>query len=165
MVICKYSLSVFNFVFQKCWHHGCVHAPSGCQMPIDFFAFRGCENWAWSTHCKYNFFIDLCKKSSLQNFCASLRCLVIERLLRKNSTLSLEKAVFKHKQWWAKMDLNFLIFSLFIMEVFFIFVVCCKDGGLYNRLYLCLYDLVADLVRLANGDSIAKYELNLEILV
>ena len=63
------------------------------------------------------------------------------------------------------MDLNFLIFSLFIMEVFFIFVVCCKDGGLYNRLYLCLYDLVADLVRLANGDSIAKYELNLEILV
>ena len=51
------------------------------------------------------------------------------------------------------------------MEVFFIFVVCCKDGGLYNRLYLCLYDLVADLVRLANGDSIAKYELNLEILV
>ncbi|PFX19137.1 hypothetical protein AWC38_SpisGene16452 [Stylophora pistillata] len=32
------------------------------------------------------------------------------------------------------------------------------DGGLYNRLYLCLYDLVADLVRLANGDSIAKYQ-------
>ncbi|XP_073227424.1 uncharacterized protein [Porites lutea] len=32
------------------------------------------------------------------------------------------------------------------------------DGGLYNRLYLCLYDLVADLVRLANGDSISKYQ-------
>lgn len=31
-------------------------------------------------------------------------------------------------------------------------------GGLYNRLYLCLYDLVADLVRLANGDSISKYQ-------
>ncbi|KAL9951583.1 hypothetical protein ACROYT_G044267 [Oculina patagonica] len=32
------------------------------------------------------------------------------------------------------------------------------DGGLYNRLYLCLYDLVADLVRLANGDSISRYQ-------
>ena len=82
MVICNYLLSVFNFVFQKCWHHGCIHAPSGCQMPIDFFAFRGCENWAWSTHCNCNFFVDLCKKSSLKNFSALWRCLVIEQLLR-----------------------------------------------------------------------------------
>jgi len=34
--------------------------------------------------------------------------------------------------------------------------VLYQDGGLYNRLYLCLYDLVADLVRLANGDSVSK---------
>lgn len=73
---------LFSIVFQKCWHHGCVHAPSWCQMSTDFFAFRGCENRAWSTHCKYNFFIDLCKKSSLKNFCASWRCLFIEQLLR-----------------------------------------------------------------------------------
>ncbi|XP_031561141.1 uncharacterized protein LOC116297119, partial [Actinia tenebrosa] len=32
------------------------------------------------------------------------------------------------------------------------------EGGLYNRLYLSLYDLVSDLVRLANGDDIARYQ-------
>lgn len=69
LVICKYSLSVFNFVFQKCWYHGCIHAPSGCQMSIDFFAFGGCENWAWSTHSKWNFFFYLCKMNSVKNLC------------------------------------------------------------------------------------------------
>ncbi|EDO32281.1 predicted protein [Nematostella vectensis] len=32
------------------------------------------------------------------------------------------------------------------------------DGGLYNRLYLGLYDLVSDLIRLANGDDITIYQ-------
>ena len=42
------------------------------------------------------------------------------------------------------------------ITLFFISCVLFQDGGLYNRLYLCLYDLVADLVRLANGDSVSK---------
>lgn len=32
------------------------------------------------------------------------------------------------------------------------------DAGFYNKLYLCLFDLVADLIRLANGDSIVQYQ-------
>ncbi|KAK3716748.1 hypothetical protein QZH41_018228, partial [Actinostola sp. cb2023] len=37
-------------------------------------------------------------------------------------------------------------------------IVSTEDGGLYNRLYLALYDLVSDLIRLANGDDIARYQ-------
>ena len=32
-----------------------------------------------------------------------------------------------------------------------------QDGGLYGRLYLGLYELIADLLRLANGDDISRW--------
>lgn len=115
---------LFSIVFQKCWHHGCVHAPSWCQMSTDFFAFRGCENRAWSTHCKYNFFIDLCKKSSLKNFCASWRCLVIEQLLRI-AHLVLSKQFSstsndEQKLTWIAFDFQFFyrkFVSLYLLSV------------------------------------------------
>lgn len=116
LVICKYSLSVFNFVFQKCWYHGCIHAPSGCQMSIDFFAFGGCENWTWSTHSKWNFFF-IFAKWIVWKTCASWRCLVIEQLLRVE-----HKFLVSSFQAQAMMRKNgiefFFISSLFIRDLF-----------------------------------------------
>lgn len=54
----------------------------------------------------------------------------------------------------------FVIVNVYSVELSICDSVCllffCKGGGLYNRLYLCLYDFVVDFVRLVNGDSILK---------
>lgn len=49
----------------------------------------------------------------------------------------------------VELSINFVIVSVCLL-------LFCKGGGLYNRLYLCLYDFVVDFVRLVNGDSILK---------
>ena len=49
-----------------------------------------------------------------------------------------------------------ILIGMYTGKLIVLSLCCFKDAGLYNKLYLCLFDLVADLIRLANGDSIVQ---------